>query len=158
MRISVIKYNILNLPDTILFANGNRIVNLYDAAGHKYKSVVYTVPATAVTASYDMEHAAQYEKGKVVYDEERGFISNAPEGLVGLEIEAYQTEYSINGYVTAPSDEGDVKSSLDINEDWIKGIRDPITGGHVYNPEADYNNPLGNIHKPWKFEPQKLGL
>lgn len=48
--------------------------------------------------------------------------------------------------------------ALDINEDWIKGIRDPITGGHVYNPEADYNNPLGNIHKPWKFEPQKLGL
>ena len=58
MRISVIKYNILNLPDTILFANGNRIVNLYDAAGHKYKSIVYTIPATAVTASYDMEHAA----------------------------------------------------------------------------------------------------
>ncbi len=58
MRISVIKYNILNLPDTILFANGNQIVNLYDAAGHKYKSIVYTVPATAVTASYDMEHAA----------------------------------------------------------------------------------------------------
>ncbi len=58
MRISVIKYNILNLPDTILFSNGNRIVNLYDAAGHKYKSVVYTVPATAVTASYDLEHAA----------------------------------------------------------------------------------------------------
>ena len=58
MRISVIKYNILNLPDTILFANGNQIVNLYDAAGHKYKSIVYTIPATAVTASYDLEHAA----------------------------------------------------------------------------------------------------
>lgn len=54
--ISAIRYNILNLPDTILFANGNRIVNLYDAAGHKYKSIVYTVPATAVTASYDLEH------------------------------------------------------------------------------------------------------
>ncbi len=57
MRISVIKYNILNLPDTILFANGNRIVNLYDAAGHKYKSIVYTIPATAITPSYDLEHA-----------------------------------------------------------------------------------------------------
>ena len=55
--ITAIKYNILNLPDTILFTNGNRIVNLYDAAGHKYKSAVYTIPATAVTASYDMEHA-----------------------------------------------------------------------------------------------------
>ena len=56
--ITAIRYNILNLPDTILFTNGNRIVNHYDAAGHKYKSIVYTVPATAVTASYDMEHAA----------------------------------------------------------------------------------------------------
>ncbi|MBR4263322.1 MAG: lamin tail domain-containing protein [Paludibacteraceae bacterium] len=56
--ITAIRYNILNLPDTILFANGNRIVNLYDAAGRKYRSAVYTVPATAVTASYDMEHAA----------------------------------------------------------------------------------------------------
>jgi len=56
--IIAIRYNILNLPDTILFANGNQIVNLYDAAGHKYKSIVYTIPATAVTASYDLEHAA----------------------------------------------------------------------------------------------------
>ena len=123
--------------------DGTIIINHFDNEGSK---------------AHELTHAAQYEKGKVVYDEERGFISNAPEGLVGLEIEAYQTEYSINGYVTAPSDEGEVESSLDINEDWIKGIRDPITGGHVYNPEADYNNPLGNIHKPWKFEPQKLGL
>lgn len=55
--ISAIRYNILNLPDTILFSNGNRIVNLYDAAGHKYKSIVYTIPATAITPSYDLEHA-----------------------------------------------------------------------------------------------------
>lgn len=41
--ITAIKYNILNLPDTIQFINGNQIVNLYDAAGHKYKSIVYTV-------------------------------------------------------------------------------------------------------------------
>ena len=56
--ISAIRYNILNLPDTIIFSNGNRIVNLYDAAGRKYKSVVYTIPATAITPSYDLEHAA----------------------------------------------------------------------------------------------------
>ena len=136
----IIEASIAHLEKT---EDGTVIINHFDNEG---------------STAHELTHAAQYEKGKVVYDEERGFISNAPEGLVGLEIEAYQTEYSINGYVTAPSDEGDVKSSLDINEDWIKGIRDPITGGHVYNPEADYNNPLGNIHKPWKFEPQKLGL
>lgn len=29
--INVIKYNILNLPDTIQFVNGGQIVNFYDA-------------------------------------------------------------------------------------------------------------------------------
>ena len=56
--ITAIRYNILNLPDTIIFSNGNRIINLYDATGRKYKSIVYTIPATAVTSSYDLEHEA----------------------------------------------------------------------------------------------------
>ena len=56
--ITAIRYNILNLPDTIIFSNGNRIINLYDASGHKYKSIVYTIPATAVTTSYELEHEA----------------------------------------------------------------------------------------------------
>ena len=54
--ISLIKYNILNLPDTIQFVNGNQIVNLYDAAGRKYKSITYTVPVTAVTPRYEIMH------------------------------------------------------------------------------------------------------
>ena len=64
--ITAIKYNILNLPDTILFANGNRIINLYDAAGRKYKSIVHTNIAAAVTSSYDLEHAA-FEPDSVEY-------------------------------------------------------------------------------------------
>ena len=31
----------------------------------KYKSIVYTVPATAVTSSYDLEHAAFFRAGEV---------------------------------------------------------------------------------------------
>lgn len=54
--ISAIRYNILNLPDTIQFANGNQIVNLYDATGHKYRSVIYTNLATAVTPCWDIVH------------------------------------------------------------------------------------------------------
>ena len=54
--ISVIKYNILNLPDTIQFVNGNQLVNLYDASGRKYKSIVYTNIATAVTPCYEIAH------------------------------------------------------------------------------------------------------
>lgn len=54
--ISVIKYNILNLPDTIQFVNGNQLVNLYDASGRKYKSVIYTNLATAITPCYEIAH------------------------------------------------------------------------------------------------------
>ncbi len=54
--IVAIHYNILNLPDTIQFVNGNQLVNLYDASGRKYKSIVYTNIATAVTPCYEIAH------------------------------------------------------------------------------------------------------
>jgi len=56
--ISVIHYNLLNLPDTIQFGNGNQIVNLYDATGHKYRSIIYTVPSTAITPIHGIVHYA----------------------------------------------------------------------------------------------------
>lgn len=40
--IAVICYNLLNLPDTILFTNGNQIVHFYDAAGNRLKTNYYT--------------------------------------------------------------------------------------------------------------------
>jgi len=47
--IIAIRYNILNLPDTIQFSNGHQIVNLYDAVGRKYKTVNYTNMRTVTT-------------------------------------------------------------------------------------------------------------
>ena len=54
--ISSIKYNLLNLPDTIQFINGNQIVNLYDASGRKYKSIIYTNLSAAITPCYEIVH------------------------------------------------------------------------------------------------------
>ena len=62
-----------------IFSNGNRIINLYDATGRKYKSIVYTIPATAVTTSYKLEHEAfgmdsmeyritEYNDNEIIYD------------------------------------------------------------------------------------------
>ncbi len=40
--IVTIKYNLLNLPDTIQFKNGNQIINKYDAAGQKLQADYFT--------------------------------------------------------------------------------------------------------------------
>ena len=54
--IAAIRYNRLNLPDTIQFANGNQIVNWYDATGYKYKTIYYTVLTTAIVPDYTVAH------------------------------------------------------------------------------------------------------
>lgn len=47
-RIVDIKYNVLNLPDTVVFSNGKEIRNTYDAAGHKLRSTYVTPLLTAL--------------------------------------------------------------------------------------------------------------
>lgn len=41
-----IDYNVLNLPTSVEFSNGEKIVNYYNAAGQKYKSITYSIPQT----------------------------------------------------------------------------------------------------------------
>ena len=44
--IQKMEYNVLNLPTSIEFGNGEKIVNYYNAAGQKYKSITYSLPQT----------------------------------------------------------------------------------------------------------------
>ena len=44
--IAAIRYNLLNLPDTIQFTNGNQIVHFYDAVGNRLKTNYYTRKVT----------------------------------------------------------------------------------------------------------------
>ena len=65
--ISAIHYNILNLPDTIQFAyGGHQIVNLYDAAGHKQKSIIYTNLEPGMSYYPDVAHYT-FEMDSVYY-------------------------------------------------------------------------------------------
>ena len=44
--IAAIRYNLLNLPDTIQFSNGNQIVHRYDAVGNRLETNYYTRKVT----------------------------------------------------------------------------------------------------------------
>ena len=46
--IAAIRYNLLNLPDEILFTNGNLIIHRYDAAGNRLETRYLTpkIPTT----------------------------------------------------------------------------------------------------------------
>ncbi len=58
-QIVAIRYNILNLLDTVQFANGNQIINHYDALGTRYKTsyrtrkVAATVPVGTTLSATD---------------------------------------------------------------------------------------------------------
>ena len=64
--ITAIRYNILNLPDTIIFSNGGQIVNFYDATGQKYKSITYTNIASVIPQQYDFAHYS-FETDSIEY-------------------------------------------------------------------------------------------
>ena len=48
-----IRYNILNLPDTVFFSNGNRLINSYDATGRKWQSQTVTLRESEVLPADD---------------------------------------------------------------------------------------------------------
>ncbi len=64
--ITRIVYNLLNLPDTVYFLNGNKIVNQYNAAGQKCKTEVYTT-ATPKSASNSALAFCEFETDSVDY-------------------------------------------------------------------------------------------
>ena len=65
--IYLIKYNQLNLPDTVQFTDGNQIVNLYDAAGVRYKTIYYTLLPIAATPEYQIAHYS-FDSDTVTYN------------------------------------------------------------------------------------------
>ena len=59
-NITAIQYNCLNLPSRVMFANGNSISYLYDAAGRKLRTM-HVLEGDSVTTDYCGN--VVYEKG-----------------------------------------------------------------------------------------------
>ena len=70
-NICAIKYNLLNLPDTIQFANGNLIVHQYDALGNKYSTTYYTrnTPIVVPIGNIVEQLSSEYNKQHYVYND-----------------------------------------------------------------------------------------
>ncbi len=114
--------------------------------------------------AHELTHAAQYDKGQLVSNAPGAttdFTPTVKGGNLALEVEAYQTEYSINGGVSAPSDKGDVESITDIDDEWVDGVYttdDKGNKSYPYRPAADSNNPLSGLYMPWEYKPEILEL
>lgn len=78
-----VKYNVLNLPDTIYFGNGNRIVNYYYANGEKAGTEIVT-HTTPLSTPFDL---VVLEKdpiniNKEIYNGSLSIINNIPGRIV----------------------------------------------------------------------------
>ena len=101
-QICAIRYNLLNLPDTIQFMNGNQIVNKYDAMGRKLRSTSCTLVeplATPATGVLQLEYTSKNVKKTVTtYNGNLQTTSTWP--LKGPQGRQYTTIiYNSEGYV-----------------------------------------------------------
>ena len=113
-NICAIKYNLLNLPDTIQFANGNLIVHQYDALGNKYSTTYYTrnTPIVVPVGNVVEQLGSEYNKQHYVYNDNVTYrkltntlwrierVENA-EGYIGYNIQqnSYLPYYYIKDYL-----------------------------------------------------------
>ena len=127
--ISVIKYNILNLPDTIQFSNGNQIVNLYDAAGRKYKTITYFAPETAGTSHYEIEHYT-FDTDTVTYavTEYAGNI----ETLIGVDSTITRRLHNTIGYYTDSTYYHYIKDHLGNICAVVNSVKDSVIQSTLY--------------------------
>lgn len=79
-------------------------------------------------------HAIQYDNGLTSFKTLGTNYIIFKSHPTGLELNAYRAEYSISGRVPY-SDNGNPKSVLGINQNWIYGLKDPLTGTYPYRPE-----------------------
>lgn len=137
--IYTIRYNLLNLPDTIQFKNGHQIINKYDASGKKLSTRYYTVLVTAqvplvstltpgktIKLQYDMD----------IIDETGTFyVDNFEYGFNGCDPGWYWVEriYNPEGYFKDRGDFGDMGFNY-FRRDHLGNNRE------VWHPQYSFNN------------------
>jgi len=97
-KIVTIRYNILNLPDTIQFKTGNQIINRYDASGRKLSTRYFTLATPIVVP---IGNTKQWEYDPDIIDETGTFyVDNKEYGFNGCDQGIYWLDqlYNTEGY------------------------------------------------------------
>ena len=156
--IAAIRYNLLNLPDTIQFTNGNQIVHRYDAAGNRLATNYYTrkitttVPlgntltGTSNTSNYNITRDAFHNN--IVYTANNNnpygieFVHN-PEGYIRY----YGPEEHYHFYY--------IKDLLgNVRETYVHpeaGYKECIQRMQYYPSGLPWAETAGASEQPWKY-------
>ncbi len=117
------RYNVLNLPDTIQFRNGNQIRNLYDASGKKLGTEYFT-QLTNITPLADGQIVAQSYLAGAVDQDGTAYIGN-------FEYKTLNGNASLTALTRIYNDEG-----------YVESLNSPV----YYYYQKDH---LGNNREVW---------
>jgi len=97
--------------------DGTVIINNYGTLGNR---------------SHETSHAIQYDNHLITFNP-LGSNNLLMRNPLGIEIQAYGTEYSITGGIVPLSDNGTPKSIFGITPNWLYGLKDS-SGTYLYRP------------------------
>ena len=100
-------------------SDGTVVVNNYGTTGNR---------------AHETTHAIQYDNGLIKFNP-LGSNNTLMQNPLGLEIQAYATEYSITNGVVPSSDASSPRTVFGITPKWLYGIKNPNTGIYIYRPE-----------------------
>jgi RHS repeat-associated protein len=125
-KIVAIRYNLLNLPDTVQFENGNQILNRYDATGRKLQTEYVTALSTEmVTFSHTINtQGSDFTRYGTIYNNNKEYAFQNTGTPVLLRI------HNVEGYV-----------------DFEQGAFDFYFDDRYHYYRKDH---LGNVREVWR--------
>ncbi|WP_455496673.1 DUF6443 domain-containing protein [Coprobacter sp.] len=155
--IMTIRYNLLNLPDTVQMKNGNQIMNYYLADGRKYKTVSKTfytplvIPLDSIANSNDPHNITTEEQYRHFY-----FLDgklervNTPEGYISYTPVGIDNRHERDYFFFTHDHLGNVRVAQNYNY-WVRNqSTEYYTSGNLYGRSA--NPEL----QPYKFGGKEL--
>jgi RHS repeat-associated protein len=100
-------------------SDGTVVINNYGTTGNR---------------AHETTHAIQYDNGQIKFNP-LGSNNTLMQNPMGLEIQAYATEYSITNGIVPSSDAKYPRTVFGITPQWLYGLKDPNTGIYIYRPE-----------------------